>query len=145
MRIVRRYKLDDLPDINKDGKSPIGVVRDAAKEEASHIIDPIDFYCLTVPVSEATSNGLINGSDVIATIVRDENSLVVEIVNSETSADRTFDCVANEDKPEDNINCHGRGLLIAKKLLARINGTIKFRKKEDVYITTIEVPASKKI
>jgi len=146
MKITRRFELDKLPPKNDKGVSPVGVIRDAAEKEASHFLEPEAVFCLIEPVSEAASNGLLyGGDDVIATITRDDDGLVIKISNPQASNDRGLDCTREEDQPEDDLKCHGRGLELAKCLLQRIGGTISFKKKDDVYTTTIEVPAPKKL
>ena len=146
MTITRRFKLDKLPPKNEEGRSPVGVIRDATEEEASHILEPEAIFCLTVPVSEVASNGLLyGGDDIIATITRDDDGLTIEISNPSAPNDRDLDCSKGEDRPDDELKCHGRGLDLAKSLLKRIGGTICFKKKDNFYITTIEVPTPKKL
>ncbi len=146
MIITRRYKLDLHSEENETGQSPMAIIRDAAAEEALSIINPKDVLCVTVPVSEAVSNGLLyGGCDVSATIVRDDAGLTVQIINPDSPNGNGLDCVKEEDKPGDELRCHGRGLMIAKKLLARIGGTINLKKEGNNYVTTIKVPAVKKL
>jgi anti-sigma regulatory factor (Ser/Thr protein kinase) len=142
--IVWKEQLDDLPDKNKDGISPVGVLRDATRKEAQEEYSHSEVCDLVVAVSEATSNGLLHGSSVVGTIARDHKKIRIEVANSKIQGKRDFDCTRGEDTPLDEFVCHHRGLQIAKELLTPIGGALRLIKNGKTVIAIIEIATKPK-
>jgi len=139
MLTVWEERLDELPDLNDNGASPISVLRDAARKEAPKALSHNEVCDLVVAVSETTSNGILHGSNVTGTIKHDHKKLVIEVANSRFPSNRDFDSSRGEDEPDDDLLCHHRGLQIAKALLEPIGGALRLIKNGKTIVAIIEV------